>query len=222
MGKSKSGSALPPSSSSGTAQPSGQTVEIPDPAAMPMDVVQSVFTAQDREKVSAAHGIPLDDILVPEAGDRPHLPPAGFMAWTKTHCECGAIPPLATQFRNMLIKFGLAPFQLSPNSYTVIAGMEIMKRKVKDSSMTPLELSYFYKLKRGKDGSFFNLEANHNAPCVKHLKSKAGNWRDSWFFVRNPHNLPASFRIPGKDFRRISIRLTIASWFYSNTSRGYL
>lgn len=167
---------------------------------MPMDVVQSIFTAQDREKVSAAHGIPLDDIIVPEAGDRPHLPPAGFMAWTKTHCECGAIPPLATQFRNILIKFGLAPFQLTPNSYTVIAGMEIMKRKVRDSSLTPLELSYFYKLKKGKDGSFYYLEANHNAPCVKNLKSKAGNWRDAWFFVKNPHNIPATFRTPGKDF----------------------
>jgi len=121
------------------------------------------------------------------------------MAWTKTHCECDAIPPLSTPFRNMLVKFGLAPFQLSPNSYSVIAGMEILRRLVKDSSITPLELSYFYKLKRSQDSSFYNLEANSNVTCVRHLKSKAGNWRDTWFFVRNPHNIPTSFRTPGKD-----------------------
>jgi len=164
------------------------------------------------ERVSIAHGIAKDDIIVPGPLDRPHLPPPRFMAWTKTHCECSAIPPLSTPFRNMLIKFGLSPFQLSPNSYSIIAGMYMLTRMVTDSGITPLELSFFYKLKGKKGSSFYNLEANSGVACVKHLKNKAGNWRNSWFFVRNPHNLPTSFQIPSK---AISHKVIChCYWFY--------
>jgi len=72
--------------------------------------------------------------------------------------------------------------------------MEILKRMVKDSITTPLKLGYFYKLKRSRESSYYNLEANTNVTCVNHLKSKAGNWCDTWFFVRNLHNIPTTFR----------------------------
>jgi len=198
MGKSKSGSGLPPVSSTGSAQPSSQTPSSDPVVIASADAVKSVFTQKDMERVSIAHGIAKDDIIVPGPLDRPHLLPPGFMAWTKTHCKCGAIPPLSTPFRNMLIKFGLSPFQLSPNSYSIIAGMYMLTRMVTDSGITPLELSFFYKLKGKKGSSFYNLEANSGVACVKHLKNKAGNWRNSWFFVRNPHNLPTSFQIPSE------------------------
>jgi len=110
MGKPKSGSDLPPASSlTGSAQPLRQATSAGITPAVPIDVVPSVFTEQDREKVSSAYGISLNDIRVPEAGDRPNQSSAGHMAWTKTHCKCGTIPPLSTPFRNTLVKFGLAP-----------------------------------------------------------------------------------------------------------------
>jgi len=56
-----------------------------------------------------------------------------------------------------------------------MAGMYMLAKMVSDSRITPLELSYFYKLKGKKGSSFYNLEANSGVACVKYLTNKAGN-----------------------------------------------
>jgi len=88
----------------------------------PKDCFSSIITKSEQlDLIAAQFGIPRGDLRLPEADDRAYSPPEGYMAWSKMHCWCGAVPPLNTWLSSFAVYLKICPFQLHPNAYAILA-----------------------------------------------------------------------------------------------------
>ena len=106
----------------------------PDAVFEAESVVSKVVDQARINKIFLAHNIPLVKASVvarPAAeGERSCSPlDESFAAWSGEHFKAGAFLPLDQYFADFLNYVGLAPFQLPPNSYRLLAGLRYLFQK---------------------------------------------------------------------------------------------
>ena len=93
------------------------------------------------------------------------------------------------EFIDFLNYIELAPFQLSPNLYRLLAGLKYLFLKHKWEVPTPTEILYFFCLKaspeqKGQGDGFYYLTRFPNSASVIELLSHTNDYKDQ-FFVSN-------------------------------------
>ncbi|KAL2249946.1 UNVERIFIED_CONTAM: hypothetical protein Sindi_2468300 [Sesamum indicum] len=133
--------------------------------------------------------IPADyDIKIPRSFDRMHQPPEGYCALSILHLDAGLRFPLPREVNDILIRLGLCPMQLSPNSISHIL-MFIIVMKYLD---LPSSFDNFWSLynitssKRSGETGWYYLTARKDCRFLDDLRSNVGPWRDRYFFIRPP------------------------------------
>ena len=133
----------------------------------------------------------------------------GFGAWSWAHIVCGAHLPLRSYFANFCVKAGIAPFQLIPPSYKLLAGWFIFCKSRRLEAPTPEEVLYFYGLKsqpmRGHSDKvgFYRLERHPDVMCPTCHTARVPDLREYWFLttgfpLKRVPALSLDFKIPGK------------------------
>ncbi|KAL2250222.1 UNVERIFIED_CONTAM: hypothetical protein Sindi_2495900 [Sesamum indicum] len=133
--------------------------------------------------------IPSDyDIIIPRSFDRMHQPPVGYCALSVLHLDAGLHFPLPREVNNILIRLGLFPMQLSPNSISHI----LMFIIVMEHLDLPRSFDNFWSLyyitasKRSGETGWFYLTARKDYRFLDDMRSNVGPWRDRYFFIRPP------------------------------------
>ena len=133
----------------------------------------------------------------------------GFGAWSWAHVVCGAHLPLRSYFANFCVKAGIAPFQLIPPSYKLLAGWYIFCKSRDLEPPTPEEVLYFYGLKsqpmRGHADKigFYRLERYPDVMCPSCHTARVPDLREYWFLttgfpLKRVPALSLDFKVPGK------------------------
>lgn len=144
-------------------------------------------------KIVSHYGIDSKEILVRLArtDERSCDGVHGLGAWSALHLEAGAALPLHPYFADFLTFVGIAPFQLIPNGYRVLAGLFILYKMQNWPVPSSAEIMYLYSFrqvpkKEGRDG-FYTL-MKYTQPGMKY-KVPCGNdnhtrdYKDKFFYV---------------------------------------
>lgn len=110
-----------------------------------------------------------------------------------------------------MIKSSIAPFiqeilefyeivahQLTPNSYKMAICMYLIYDQELYTTLSALELGYFYKLKEtGKKGGCFYLAAwtCHDSKCIKGTKERMSGWHEHFLYCYDCPNYRKYFNI---------------------------
>ena len=157
-----------------------QELEVAPDAFFEAERIVSKITSQAKiTKIFLNHNIPLGKTSViarPAAdGERSCTPlDESFAAWSGEHFKAGAFLPLDQYFADFLNYVGLAPFQLPPNSYRLLAGLKYLFQKHEWEVPTPADILYFFCLKaspdqRGRGGGFYYLTRFPNTAAIIEL-----------------------------------------------------
>lgn len=94
-----------------------------------------------------------------------------FRAWSSAHIVCGAHLPLRSYFARFYVKVGIAPFQLIPPSYKLLAGWYVWCRAQELEAPSPEDFLFFHELRPHlmrehlEKKGFFRLERYLDAKC---------------------------------------------------------
>ena len=115
----------------------------------------------------------------------------GLGAWSASHLEAGAALPLHPYYADFLTFVGIAPFQLIPNGYRVLAGLFILYKMQGWPVPSPAEILYLYSFrqvpkKEGRDGFYTLMKytqpgMKYKVPCGN--DNHARDYKDKFFFV---------------------------------------
>ena len=86
-------------------------------------------------------------LVKPNPDQRPNLPGGAYSAWSQFHIKAGATLPLHPFFQGVANYFGVAPFQITPNGYRMLAALYIMYNQKKWPMPLPHEVNYLFDLK---------------------------------------------------------------------------
>ncbi|XP_062115392.1 uncharacterized protein LOC133829661 isoform X2 [Humulus lupulus] len=132
-------------------------------------------------------------------------PGGAWSAWSGYHCSAGVILPLKQYFIDICDYFGIAPFQLVPNSYRILSTLKVLYHQKKWPTPSPLEIHYMYNLKAnpGRDDhstdGFYYLSAWPQASInlVTDIPSNAGPYKKNFFFTTAIKSQNLSFQRAG-------------------------
>ena len=144
-------------------------------------------------KIISHYGIDTTEVLVrlarseERSGDGCH----DLGAWSASHLEAGAALPLHAYYADFLAYVGIAPFQLIPNGYRVLAGLFVLYKMQGWPTPSPAEILYFYSFrqvpkKEGRDGFYTLMKytqpgMKYKAPCGN--DNHARDYKDKFFFA---------------------------------------
>lgn len=110
----------------------------------------------------------------------------GFGAWSWAHISCGAHLPLRSYFAQFCVKVGIAPFQLIPPSYKLLAGWYVWS-KLKGIEVPSLEeILFFYEVKPHpmrrypEKKNFFRLEKYPDVKCPTFQNPQVRDLQKYW------------------------------------------
>ncbi|KAL2246279.1 UNVERIFIED_CONTAM: hypothetical protein Sindi_2896100 [Sesamum indicum] len=118
--------------------------------------------------------IPSDyDIIIPRSFDRMHQPPVGYCALSVLHLDAGLHFPLPREVNNILIRLGVFPMQLSPNSIShILMFIIVMKHLDLPRSFDNFwSLYYITASKRSGETGWFYLTARKDCRFLDDLRS---------------------------------------------------
>ena len=133
-----------------------------------------------------------------------------MVAFNKAIMKHGARLPLPYLVRGVLAHWGLAPSQLNPNAYKIMAGMHILWRLWFEVDISVEEVCYLYKpsSKKSEVGYFFLAPWEKKKILMTNLSSSCEGWKDRNFWVggdfdpcgstRGAQPLPRAYQIPGE------------------------
>ena len=121
--------------------------------------------------------------------ERAHTSVDGFGAWSAGHISAGATLPLHEYFVRFLTYVGIAPFQLLPQAYRLLAGWKVFCAAKEIAEPTPAEVLYFYKLvpqvnvkDKSLDG-FYKLQPRSGYPAPTSTWKHPPDVRHYWFMT---------------------------------------
>lgn len=120
----------------------------------------STISTKQFAKLWYCHGIPPRSIMVPSPTERAQTPPYFHLSISCYHCYYGAMPQLADYYLRIVYHVGVAPHQLAPNTYLILAGLRRLFDFVLGKVPTITEILYLYKYKTARNPNFYFLEAN--------------------------------------------------------------
>ena len=144
------------------------------------------------------------------AEERSTHPPPSLVAFNKAIMKHGARLPLHHLVRGVLAHWGLAPSQLNPNAYKIMAGMHILWRVWFAEDVTVEEVCYLYKpsSKKSEAGYFFLAPWEKKKILMTNLSSSCEGWKDRNFWVGGDFDpcgsvegaptLPRAYQVPGE------------------------
>ena len=93
----------------------------------------------------------------PTAQERSNRPSYPLVAFNKAIMKHGTHLPLHPLVRGVLAHFGLSPSQLNSNTYKIMAGMDILWRKIFEVDLSVEEVCFLCKpsSKKSEVGYFF-------------------------------------------------------------------
>ena len=165
-------------------------------------------------------------LMEPAPMDHAATPPRGFVAISVQHLEAGLrfpVPPYLIELLNVL---KLAPFQLTPNSYTQFSSLAIFFRKYGLPFPNPGIIRHLYTFKatsRGQPRDGIYYASPRTASIYKDVvpkgdakgKSNVGHYKTNWFYASCPslsNLLNFSFRAePGRTSLKLLSSLCLRS-----------
>ena len=144
------------------------------------------------------------------AEERSTRPPPSQVAFNKAIMKHGARLPLHPLVRGVLAHWGLAPSQLNPNAYKIMAGMHIFWRVWFTEDVTMEEVCHLYKpsSKKSEAGYFFLAPWEKKKILMTNLSSSCEGWKDRNFWVGGDFDpcgseegaptLPRAYQVPGE------------------------
>ena len=144
------------------------------------------------------------------AEERSPRPPPSMIAFNKAIMKHGARLPLHYLVRGILAHWGLAPSQLNPNAYKIMAGMHILWRMWFAVDVSVEEVCYLYKpsSKKSEVGYFFLAPWEKKKILMTNLSSSCEGWKDRNFWVggdfdpcgsvQGAPTLPRAYQVPGE------------------------
>ena len=115
-------------------------------------------------------------------------PPEGCIALSGAHLEAGLRIPFANYFANIVNMVEMAPFQLTPNSYKLLASLYLLIHGISHRPPFKEVVRYYLWSKRTNRDNVHYLcfRAGTHGHLVIDLKSNAGNYKKQFFFVKGP------------------------------------
>ncbi|XP_030493862.2 uncharacterized protein LOC115709791 isoform X2 [Cannabis sativa] len=119
-------------------------------------------------------------------------PGGAWSAWSEYHSSAGVVLPLRQYFIDFCDYFGIAPFQLAPNSYRILSTLKVLYHQKGWPTPSPEEIHYMYILKanpirdnRNNTDGFYYLSTWPYASgnLVTDIPSHAGPYKKSFFFT---------------------------------------
>ena len=124
----------------------------------------------------------------------------------------GARLPLHLLVPGVLVHWGLAPSQLNPNAYKILAGLHILWRTWFEAGISVEEVCHLYKpsSKKSEAGYFFLAPWEKKKILMTNLSSSCEGWKDKNFSVVGNYDpfssmegarpVPRNNNVPGKYF----------------------
>ena len=166
------------------------------------------------------------------AEERSTRPPPSMVAFNKAIMKHGARLPLHYLVRGALANWGLAPSQLNPNAYKIMAGMHILWREWFEVDISVEVVCYLYKpsSKKSEVGYFFLAPWEKKKILMTNLSSSCEGWKDRNFWVggdfdpcgsvQGAPTLPRAYHVPGEFGFSISLPSFLLSFACLSTNAG--
>ena len=142
----------------------------------------SHVTEMDLEAIRSEFNIPPDvTMTLLKANERANRPPAGKFGAHRLMFKYGLRLPFNHFIRTVLCYFDLAPGQLSPVSYSVMVGMQILWWMKEWGDLTPEEFCHVYRPQLRGKGVYYLSSWGQSGTLMKKLDQSAGEYKRSFF-----------------------------------------
>ncbi|CAM0913023.1 unnamed protein product [Alopecurus aequalis] len=168
-------------------------------APMPADaknIVSSLHTKDDVDAVCKKYGVPKDQYTARPAGDLRACssPPPGAVCLYAHALEAGMRVPLHSFFCDALAHFGIAPTQLAPNGWRIMAGFVVLCHYAGvPPSLAVLRHFFFLRiLDHKKKGGWYTFQSRKDIYGLRFagLPDSIKGWKHSFFFLSSPTPWP--------------------------------
>ncbi|XP_051204588.1 uncharacterized protein [Lolium perenne] len=155
-------------------------------------VVSFLRTQDEVDALCQQYGVPKDQYTARSAGDlrASSSPPPGAVCVYAHALEAGMRVPLHPFYRDALAHFGIAPTQLAPNGWRIMAGFLVLCR----SAGVPPSIAVFryffgclplFSQKNKRKGWYF-FRARDASLCFAGLPHRNTGWKHGFFFLSSP------------------------------------
>ncbi|KAM3194962.1 hypothetical protein ACQJBY_071178 [Aegilops geniculata] len=156
--------------------------------------VSFLRTQHDVDAVCDKYGVPKDRYTARPAGDlrASSPPPPGCVCVYAEALEAGMRVPLHGFFCDVLAHFGIAPTQLAPNGWRILAGFLVLCH----SAGVPPSLAVFRHffllcvLSHKHKGCYFFRSRDTSGLRFRGMPSCIKDWKNSFFFLSSPEPWP--------------------------------
>ncbi|XP_062096704.1 uncharacterized protein LOC133802419 [Humulus lupulus] len=128
-------------------------------------------------------------LVRPSLDQRANLPGRAYSAWSRFHIEAGDTLPLHSFFQGLANYFGVAPFQITPNGYRMLAALYILYKLKKWPEPTPHEVNFLFDVKfnPNQEGTgffhFFHQETGRTFLADTTHISNVGRYHQEYFLT---------------------------------------
>ncbi|OEL33593.1 hypothetical protein BAE44_0005390 [Dichanthelium oligosanthes] len=155
------------------------------------DRIASYFRSQSAvDALCKKHGIDTREFTALPAGDRRACspPPAGAVCLYADALEAGMRVPLHPFFCEVLVHFGVAPSQLAPNCWRVMAAFLALSRSAGVHSPPPIAVfRHFFALRSLKfKGLYYFAGKDSEVALFTGLPDSIKGWKKGFFFLQSP------------------------------------
>ena len=208
-----------PGSQAGVPSTSGRENLVPDPNIQtrarprhrnPPDVEWYTSPASSvtiRMVANCFRKFPLTGVTItrPTADQRANRPGGANSAWSRYHIEAGAYLPLHPFFVGVANYFGVAPFQITPNGYRMLAALYVLYKLNKWPEPSPHEVNYLFDLKSNPQHNgtgffhFCHQETGRTFLSGTTHISNVGHYNKEYFFTPDIASNNLAFARGGKN-----------------------
>ncbi|XP_062113617.1 uncharacterized protein LOC133824670 isoform X2 [Humulus lupulus] len=132
------------------------------------------------------HQLDATKVHCPREGQTADKPPEGQVALCEAIFKAGGYFPLHSYYVKVLDYLGIAPMQLAPNSWLILACMCILYHQEGYEDPTPEEIGHLYGLKKTSqfDHGYYCLCCHvPQSSVIEGMVSNTGSWKSEFFFV---------------------------------------
>ncbi|CAM0913020.1 unnamed protein product [Alopecurus aequalis] len=178
------------------------------PVPMPADaqsIVSSLHTKDDVDAVCKKYRVPKDHYTARPAGDlrASSSPPPGTVCVYAHALEAGMRVPLHQFFCDVLAHFGIAPAQLAPNGWHIMAGFVVLCYYAGVPPSLAVFRHFFHLLvfnKKKKGGWYIFHTRDTSGLRFAGLPDSIKGWKHRYFFLSSPSPwpCPVEWGVPSK------------------------
>jgi hypothetical protein len=152
-------------------------------------IASSYRSQKSLDALCGKHGIDTKQFAPVLAGDRRACspPPAGAVCVYADALVAGMRVPLQPFFSEVLSHFGLAPSQLAPNSWRIMAAFAALSRSAGEHSPSVAVFRHFFELRVAKvKGLYYFAGKKETAVALfTGLPDSIKGWKEGFFFLRS-------------------------------------